>query len=263
MRLSGLVTIVTGAASGLGAATARRFAAEGAHVVLSDFNAEAGARLADQLGASFCRADVTSEADIAALVDFAVARHGALDCMINNAGQLGAVGGIARIAEADWTRTIAILLDSVFFGMKHAARAMEGGRGGCILSTASVGGIAPLAPHAYTAAKFGVVGLTQSVASELAGQQIRVNAVAPGKVPTAMTTGYFGGLDEMRKAAAASNPLGTVAEADEIAGAFAYLASPDGRNITGQVLTVDAGITICRHGADYYRREPGYQGAAA
>ena len=258
MRLNGQVTIVTGAASGLGAATARRFAAEGARLVLADLSVDAGSALATELGATFVRTDVTDEAEVAALVDAAMERHGRLDCMINNAGKLGAVGGIEEIAAADWTATLAVLLDSVFYGMKHAARAMAGG--GSILSTTSVGGVAALAPHAYTTAKHAVVGLTRSVASELAARQIRVNCVAPGQVPTGLTIDAYSTADALRSFAAARNPLGTVVEPEEIAGAFAYLASTDGRNITGQVLVVDSGLVDCRLCADYYRRDTAYVG---
>ncbi|MDB5672714.1 MAG: short-chain dehydrogenase [Alphaproteobacteria bacterium] len=253
MDLEGLVTIITGGASGLGEATARRFAQGGARVVIADLHDEAGQAIATEIGGAFVRTDVTDEAQVKQLVDRAVELHGRLDCMINNAGVLGATGGVGAISGADWSRTLAILLDSVFFGMKHASNAIKaGGRGGSILSTTSVGGIAALAPHAYTTAKHGVVGLTRSVASELAGHRIRVNAVAPGQVATALTVAAYGGAEAMRDFARARSPMGLVVEPEDIAGAFAYLAGPAGRTITGQVLTVDAGLVDCRLPEAYY-----------
>lgn len=258
MRLEGKVTVITGAASGLGEATARRFAREGAVLVLGDIRQDAGQLLADELSAAFVPCDVTREEDVAALVDQAMVLHGRLDCMVNNAGQLGAVGRVEAIEAAAWRNTLAVLLDSVFYGMKHAARVMRPQGAGVILSTSSAAGLAPLGPHAYTAAKHAVIGLTRSVAAELAADGIRVNAVAPGNVPTRMTELAYGDAAAMRKAAEARNPLRRIVEADEIAGAFAYLASDDGLNVTGQVLAVDAGLVDCRLGSDYYARTPAY-----
>lgn len=257
-RLHERVVVITGAASGLGEATARRFSREGARLVLGDIREAEGMALASELGARFLPCDVTRESDVAALVDAAIDGHGRLDCIINNAGQLGAVGRVEEIEAAAWRDTLAVLLDSVFYGMKHAARVMRPRREGVILSTSSAAGLAPLGPHAYTAAKHAVIGLTRSVAAELAADGIRVNAVAPGNVPTRMTEMAYGDAETMRRAAEARNPLGRVVEADEIAGAFAYLASDDARNVTGQVIAPDAGLVECRLSADYYARPGGY-----
>ncbi|RMF11123.1 MAG: SDR family oxidoreductase [Alphaproteobacteria bacterium] len=251
-QLEGLVTIITGAASGLGEATARRFVRDGATVIMSDIQQKKGEAISSEIGAEFLAADVTEEKQIADLVDQALARHGRLDCMINNAGALGVVGGIATISSEDWNKTVSLLLGSVFYGMKHAARAMINQGDGCILSTTSVAGLVAMGPHAYTAAKHGVVGLTKSVASELARYGVRVNAVAPGTVPTDMTGQIYGGQEGVRETSKARNPLGRSVEAADIAGGFAYLAGPDGKNITGQILTIDAGQSACPAPNRYY-----------
>jgi NAD(P)-dependent dehydrogenase (short-subunit alcohol dehydrogenase family) len=190
-RLEGQVAVVTGAASGIGAAIAERFVEEGARCLLVDIQEDAGRDMAARLGASasYVHGDVSVEDDVAAAMAAAVKRFGRLDCVVNNAGILGAVGPIAEIDGAAWRRSVAVLLDSVFFGTKHAARVMiEQASGGTIVNIASTAGVkAGLGPHVYTAAKHGVVGLTQSVAPELGRHGIRVNAIAPGGTVTSLT----------------------------------------------------------------------------
>jgi NAD(P)-dependent dehydrogenase (short-subunit alcohol dehydrogenase family) len=261
-RLRGKIVVITGAASGLGAAAARRFAAEGAVLVLSDLQAERGKTVADELGAAFQRADVSCEEDVASLVDFAAERHGRIDCMVNNAGVLGAVGGIQSISQEHWRATHAVLLDSVFFGMKHAARVMVPRRDGCILTTASNAGIAAMGPHAYASAKHAVVGLTRSVATELAPFGVRVNAVAPGFVPTALTSFAAGSADAAREVSAQTSPLGRTIEPEDIAAGYVYLASDEGRNLTGHVLVIDGGVTSCPSTMPFYGDASSFVGAA-
>ena len=250
-RLKGKVAVVTGAASGIGAGTARLFHAEGASVILADMQDGPGAALAKELGdrAHFVRADVTSEADVAAAVDAAVARFGTLDIMVNNAGIVGAVGSVANTPLEDWNRTVAILLTGVFLGMKHAARVMIPNKRGSILSVASTAGVlGGLGPHAYTAAKHGVVGLTKSVSSELSQHGIRVNAVAPGNTVTAMTafviTGDGADTDTTAKRIAEGASLGIAAGPEDQAYALLYLASDEARYVTGHTLVVDSGQTV-------------------
>ncbi len=249
-RLAGATALITGAASGIGAATARRFVAEGASVVLADIQAEKGQAIAAALGAAavFQPCDVTSESDVARAVDLAVARAGRLDIMVNNAGIVGAVGPISQTPAPHWRRTIDILLSGVFYGMKHAARVMAPRGEGCILSIASTAGVmGGLGPHAYTAAKFGVVGLSRSVASELAGQGVRVNVVAPGTMATEMILHLrpeqTANIEEVRARVARTSPLGVTGDGEDIANALLFLASAEARYITGHTLVVDAGLT--------------------
>lgn len=249
-RLDGKVAVVTGAASGIGAGTVRRFREEGASVILADIQDEAGEALAAELGnaARYIHCDVTREEDIAAAVDLAVSEFGKLDIMVNNAGIVGAVGSIAQTPVEAWDRTNDILLRGVFLGMKHASRVMIGQKSGCILSISSTAGvIGGLGPHAYTAAKHAVVGLTKSVASELAGHHVRVNAVAPGNTVSAMTSAVITGdpnaEDEAKARIKDMSPLGIAGEAIDIANALLYLASDEARYVTGHTLVVDSGQT--------------------
>ncbi len=251
-RLEGKVAVVTGAASGLGAATAARFAAEGARVVLADLQIDKAEALAASLpGAVAIKTNVTVEDDVAAAVALAVSRFGRLDIMVNNAGILGVTGPIATLDGRDFLRTMDILFTSVFYGIKHAAPHLIAQRSGCILNTASTAGVYPaLAPHAYTAAKHAVVGLTKSAAAELAFHSVRVNAVAPGLVPTAFTSQHNGGLTGATEASAARSPLGRALDPNDVAEAYTWFASDAGQNITGQVLVLDGGQAF-RHGIDF------------
>ena len=166
MRLEGKIAAITGAASGFGAAAARRFVAEGAKVVLGDIQLEAGQAIAEELGDSavFVTCNVTKEDDIANLVDTAVSHFGKLDIMYNNAGIVGAVGPIATTPAQEWKFTVDILLNGVFYGCKHAARVMIPQGSGSIISMSSTAGIlGGLGPHCYTACKHAVIGLTKGV----------------------------------------------------------------------------------------------------
>ena len=246
-RLEGQVAAVTGAASGIGAAIAQRFVEEGARCVLVDIQDDAGRDVAAQFGdaAIYVHGDVSSEDDVAAAVDAAVERYGQLDCMVNNAGILGAVGPIAEIDGAAWQRTIAVLLSSVFYGTKHAARVMMQRGNGAIINVASTAGVrAGLGPHVYTAAKHGVVGLTQSVAPELGRYGIRVNAIAPGGTVTSLTayvvTGDATDLAEASKRIGKGATIGRPAVPLDIANVALFLASAEAGYVSGAVVVVDA-----------------------
>ena len=234
-RMYRKVAVVTGAASGIGAAIAERFVEEGGRCVLVDIQDDAG-RDGDRLGsaiATYVHGDVSVEDDVSGADAAAVERYGRLDCVVNNAGILGAVGPIADIEGAAWRRTMAVLLDSVFYGVKHAARAMiDGGDGGRDRQLASTAGVrAGLGPHVYTAAKHGVVGLTQSVAPELGRHGIRVNAIAPGGTVTSLTayvtTGDATDLEEASKRVGQGATIGRPAVPLDIANAALFLASAE------------------------------------
>ncbi len=250
-RLEGKVAVVTGAASGIGEGTVRRFVEEGARVVVADIQDEAGQALAAELGevATFAHCDVTDESQVAATVATATETFGRLDVMFNNAGIIGAIGSITELSAEDWHRTVDVLLSSVFYGMKHAGAAMVAqGSGGSIISTSSTAGVmGGLGPHVYTAAKHAVVGLTKSVANELAPHAIRVNAISPGNTVTAMTAAAVTG-DHTNVAAAEerigkTSPLGYAGRPLDIANAALYLASEESRYMSGHTMVVDAGQT--------------------
>lgn len=250
-RVAGQVAVVTGAASGLGEATARLMHAEGASVILTDIQDDRGQRVAAELGerARYRHCDVTSEPEVARTVDEAVREFGRLDCMFNNAGIIGAHGGIDEIPLQEYEFTMAVLLRSVFLGCKHAARVMKPQRSGVILNTTSIGGLqGGLGPHVYGAAKGAVIALTKNVAAELGAWSIRVNAIAPGKILTPMNAATIVGdpdaMDEARKAFQTRTPLrGRIGVADDIAHAALWLASDDAGFVSGHVLVVDGGLT--------------------
>jgi NAD(P)-dependent dehydrogenase (short-subunit alcohol dehydrogenase family) len=250
-RLQDKVAIVTGAASGLGEATARRMIAEGAFVLLADIADDKGAALADSLGdrATYLHCDVTTESDVAAAVDGAVSRHGHLDCMFNNAGVVGASGPIDELTVEEYEFVQSVLLRSVFLGMKHAARVMKPRGQGVILSTTSIAGIeGGWGPHLYAAAKSAVVGLTRNVAAELATYGIRAVAIAPGKILSPMNAARIVGdpddLEALAVAFQSRTPLrGRVGLPDDVAHAAVWLASDEAGFVSGTTIMVDGGLT--------------------
>ena len=177
----------------------------------------------------------------------AIVGHGRLDVMVNNPGIVGVIGRIAETPTDACDHTVAVLMRSVFLGMKHAARAMVPQGSGVIISTASTAGIlGGLGPHCYTACKHAVIGLTNSVASELAGNGIRVNAIAGGTVSamtSAVLTDHHTATDAAAKTIAARSALGVASWPEDIANAAVYLACDEGRIVTGHTLVIDAGQT--------------------
>lgn len=260
-RLDGKTAVITGGASGIGRATALTFLREGARVVIGDLNAANIARtaaLAAERGAAdrfdSLRVDVAKEADNAALIALAVQRFGGVDCMFNNAGVGGAFGPIGDTTIEEWDFTFDVLVRGVFLGIKHASRQMKAqGRGGSIINTASIAGLAGGAgPHAYSAAKAAVANLTRVVMTELACDRIRVNAIAPGLINTPLAAGN--GEDAMRRLAAGRQPWPDIGQPEDIANTALFLASDESRFINGAVIVVDGGMTAA--GPDVFGHGP-------
>lgn len=232
--------VVTGAASGIGAAIAERLAADGARVVVSDLNEQAADAVVRRLGdkARACPADVADEAQVERLVEFAVRELGGLDAMINNAGIGEKAVPIDDKTAADWNRIIGINLTGAFYGVKHAARVMkQAGQGGVIVNMSSVLGLVGFrSAPAYTAAKHGLLGLTKAAAIELAPARIRVVAVSPAFIRTPLIAG-------LEEAVLPLHPIGRLGEASEVASMVAYLVSDEAGFLTGATYLVDGGYT--------------------
>lgn len=246
--LEGRVAIITGGASGIGAATARLFVAEGAKVLIADMQVERGEEMAASLGdaAAFQRVDVTREADVAAAVDAAVDRWGGLDIMFNNAGFGGALGPIETTTVEDFDLTFDVLVKGVFLGIKHAAPAMRERGGGSIINTASVAGLqAGWSPHLYSVAKSAVIHLTKSVALEYGEHGIRVNCICPGVIATPLAAGRPDvsdeALEKMKAALGRTQVLGRIGDPSDIAQAARWLASDESSFVTGHAQVVDGG----------------------
>ena len=257
-RLDGKVAIITGGASGMGAATVRRFVEEGARVAIADLQVEKGEAIAAECGDSalFIATDVGVEEDVAAMVGLAVERFGRLDCVFNNAGFAGVAGPIDETDTGDaYARTVAGLLTGPVLGMKHATPVMKAQNSGSIISTASVAGLrGGMGPHVYSALKAAVIGLTRSVAVELAAHHVRVNAICPGGI---MTPIFLGGrqmkaganvtLEEaLAPAFSQIQPIPRPGVGRDIANMALFLASDDAAFVTGQALVVDGGLTVGR-----------------
>ena len=245
--------LITGAASGIGRATALEAHAEGARLLLSDVDADAGEALAAEIAgqggtASFARCDVTSEAEVEALVARASEELGRLDGAFNCAGILGTVGLTTDTSYDAWRRILDVDLNGVFLCTKHELRAMADQGSGAILNMASAAGLIGWpGASGYVAAKHGVVGLTKSAALEFAPQGIRVNAICPSYTETPMVTDLFenllGGDQAYVDAALANHPIGRFAKPPEIAAACVWLLSDKASFVTGTAMSVDGGYT--------------------
>lgn len=243
-QFEGRVAIVTGGASGIGAATARRLHAGGASVAIADLGTSTGAELAATFGdrGIFIATDVADPDAVQALVDQTVGRFGRLDILVNNAG-IGCFGSTTELPVADWQRVIEIDLNAVFYGCRAAIPAMRQSGGGAIVNTASASGMAgDFHFTAYNAAKAGVINYTRSVAIDHAHENIRCNAVCPGPVDTPIIAGVTT-VPELHEIWNATVPMGRFARPAEIAEVIAFLASDAASYVTGASVPVDGGLT--------------------
>lgn len=245
-KLDGRVALITGGASGLGAEDARVLAREGAKVVLTDVQDELGQKIAAEIpGASFLHHNVASEADWQRVVAEVVATHGSIDILVNNAG-LVRFGTVEELSFVDYKLQIDVMLDSTFLGCKYVIPHMPRDGRGSIINMASVGGIKGIsAIPAYAAAKGGIIAMTRSVAvhCQEQGYRIRVNSIAPGGIVTPMTAQALAQLDPNDPGLQQNASLG-MGQPSDIANMVLYLASDDGRHITGTNIVIDNGETM-------------------
>lgn len=267
-RLENQVALITGAASGIGEGTVRKYVAEGAKVVIADIQDERGGALAEELGPSttYVRTNVAVEDDIVRAVSTAVDRWGRLDVIFNNAGFGGVGGPIEDLDMSAYDDTMDVLLKGVFMGAKHAARQMKAQGSGVIINTASIAGLqAGFGPLVYSAAKAAVAHFSRCLAVELAPFGIRVNAICPGVIVTNIFTNSLGIPAEMREAMlpkidsalASWAPMGRSGLPDDIANTALWLASPEAAYVTGQAITVDGGLTAGRSMQEFGERIAG------
>jgi NAD(P)-dependent dehydrogenase (short-subunit alcohol dehydrogenase family) len=242
--LQGRVALVTGAASGIGRATAELLAGMGARVVASDIDGDAGAAVASELGVRFVAADVAAEGGVAAVVRDAVEAFGRLDCAANCAGVGGGHASTHEYPVGEWDRIVGVNLRGTWLSMRAEIEAMlAAGAGGTIVNVASTLALrgSPFASP-YSASKHGVLGLTRTAAIEYAQQRIRVNAVCPGAIDTPMMDETFARFPGFREALTGFVPMGRMGGAAEVAAAIAWLCSDAASFVTGEALSVEGGL---------------------
>jgi NAD(P)-dependent dehydrogenase (short-subunit alcohol dehydrogenase family) len=245
-RLAGKVAVVTGAGSGIGLATARRFAAEGAKVVCGDADDEAGSKAATEVSGLYVTVDVTSEPEVRALFQAAVDEYGGVDIAFNNAGISPPDDHSILTTELDaWRRVQDVNLTSVYLCCKYAIGQMRIRGGGSVINTASFVAVLGSATSqiSYTASKGGVLAMSRELGVQFARERIRVNALCPGPVNTTMVQELFAKDPERAARRLVHVPMGRFAEADEIAAAVTFLASDDASFVTASTFLVDGGIS--------------------
>lgn len=242
--MKGKTVIITGAASGIGKATAELFAKEGANVVVSDVNEIAAKVVAEDIvsnggKAVFIKTDVSKPEEMEKLVEFAVKTYGKLDIAVNNAGIGGEINPIADMSIAGWHRVIGVNLNSLFYGLKYQIKAMLKGGGGSIVNVSSILGSVGFAGSAgYASAKHGILGLTQTAAMEYSAKNIRVNSVGPGFIETPLLDALD---DVMKSQLVALHPIGRLGRSEEVAELIFWLGSDKASFVTGSYHPVDGG----------------------
>ena len=245
MKLRDRIALVTGAASGIGAATARRFAREGATVAINDAKPEGLDAVAGEIRAAGAKAlvlpgDVTKKADCERIVQDVTRTFGRLDILINNAG-INRDAMAAKMTEEQWDAVLSVNLKGTFLCAQAALPGMRERAWGRVVNTSSIGSLGNIGQANYAASKAGVIGLTKTLALEYAKYGVTVNAIAPGPVMTAMLAGV---PEAIRERIIAQVPVGRIASPDEIAGVHVFLASEDAAFITGQVIFADGGMSV-------------------
>ena len=251
--LDGKVGLVTGAGAGIGRATALAFAREGARVAVADVDEQGGAETVRRVEAAggraiFVRADVSDEAEVAALVRATREAFGGLHCASNNAARGAGFRVLTEVAREDWDRALAVTLTGVWLCLKHEIPALLASGGGAIVNVASVSGMRGEATQAaYSAAKGGVLALTKSAAAEWAQRGVRVNAICPGGIRTDAIESYFEHAPGIREATIAVHAMRRLGEPAEIADAIAWLCSDRASFVTGHALVADGGVLVNPH----------------